>query len=88
MLLNVCYLLGRFVSFAINVIKVEDAYQDYSGENHMGPSIKYVRKNLPIFDPPPLPPCTQCVRIGLDPPPPSPPCTHVRNFHGYIESII
>ena len=21
--------------------------------------------------PPPLPPCTQCVRIGLDPPPPS-----------------
>ena len=37
------------------------------------PSIKYVRKNLPIFDPPspllpPPPPCTQCVRIGLDPP--------------------
>ena len=38
-----------------------------------GPSIKYVRKNLPILDPPPPPSCTQCVRIGLDPPPPASP---------------
>ena len=32
------------------------------------PSIKYVRKIWPTFyPPPPFPPCTQCVRSGLDP---------------------
>ena len=74
---------ATFIAPIVAMMNTEEfACPEYAGDGSgKGPSIKYVRKNMPIFDPLPLVRSAYALVW-------TPPCLQVRNLHGYIEMYL